>query len=157
MFYFINKDIDFKLSGKLILKQWLNNLLTERGFSCGTINIIFLSDEDLLKLNISSLGHNYYTDIITFDYTEDFNKKKLIADLYISVDSVLKNSLLYEQPYPQRFESELCRVIVHGILHLIGENDITKVQKQKMRCSEDFELAKLSKYFKENKIVISYK
>lgn len=144
MINFIAKDIKFIFTGKNAIKRWLNGVLKDRGTAAGEINVIFLSDAAILSLNRSSLGHNYYTDIITFDYSQDMPDGKIYADLYISVETVLANSKTYKQLSVNKFESELCRVMVHGILHLTGEDDLTPTQQKKMRSAENFYLSRIA-------------
>src|SRR5574344_689299 len=137
MIQFFVEKTKFALSGKRLLKKWIVQIMSERGFECGEINIIFVPDSYILELNKKSLGHNFYTDIITFDYTED---QIVSGDLYISADTVFANSLEYKQT----FAMEICRVIIHGILHMIGEDDLTLAQQKKMRTAENNALKKLS-------------
>lgn len=101
------------------------------------INYVLVSDDELLDINISSLKHDYYTDIITFDYSEG---KSIDAEIYISIDRVMSNSIEFKST----FEDELLRVIVHGLLHIIGFKDSTEEQKKEMR-------------HQENKLIIEYK
>ena len=99
----------------------------------GDISIIFCSDNFILDVNIKYLGHDYFTDIITFDYCEG---NKLSGDLFISVDSVRENASIYGT----EFSDELNRVIVHGILHLIGYDDHSDEDIKDMRAKEDYYL-----------------
>ena len=99
----------------------------------GDINIIFSSDNYILDVNMKYLQHDYFTDIITFDYCE---KKVLSGDLFISVDSVRENSVYYGT----EFEDELNRVIVHGLLHLIGYDDHSDEDIKVMREKENYYL-----------------
>ena len=99
----------------------------------GDINIIFCSDNYILDINIKYLQHDYFTDIITFDYCEG---KKLSGDLFISIDSVRENS----EHYGTEFADELNRVMVHGVLHLIGYDDHTEEDIKVMRSKEDYYL-----------------
>ena len=101
--------------------------------SLGDINIIFCSDNYILDVNMKYLQHDYFTDIITFDYCE---KKVLSGDLFISVDSVRENSVYYGT----EFEDELNRVIVHGLLHLIGYDDHSEGDVKVMREKENYYL-----------------
>jgi|SRR5574344_566424 probable rRNA maturation factor len=137
MIQFFVEKTKFALSGKRLLKKWIVQIMSERGFECGEINIIFVPDSYILELNKKSLGHNFYTDIITFDYSVD---QIVNGDLYISADTVCANADLYKQT----FEKEICRVVIHGILHMIGEDDLTPVQQKKMRAAENSALKKLS-------------
>ena len=101
--------------------------------SLGDINIIFCSDNYILDVNMKYLQHDYFTDIITFDYCE---KKVLSGDLFISVDSVRENSVYYGT----EFEDELNRVIVHCLLHLIGYDDHSEEDVKVMREKENYYL-----------------
>ena len=101
--------------------------------SLGDINIIFCSDNYILDVNMKYLQHDYFTDIITFDYCE---QKVLSGDLFISVDSVRENSVYYGT----EFEDELNRVIVHGLLHLIGYDDHSEEDVKVMREKENYYL-----------------
>ena len=106
----------------------------------GAINIIFCSDNYILDVNQKYLQHDYFTDIITFDYCEG---KTLSGDLFISVDSVRENSIFYGT----EFENELNRVMVHGILHLIGYDDHSDEEQKVMREKENYYLEIRSKLF----------
>ena len=99
----------------------------------GDINVIFCSDPYILKINLQYLSHDYYTDIITFDYSE---KPVVSGDLFISIDSVRENSVYYGTD----FHEELHRVIVHGLLHLIGYDDHTEEDTKMMRSKENYYL-----------------
>ena len=138
--YFL-EDIDFKFSGKRLNIAWLKAVATEESRKLGRINIIFCSDNYLLDVNIKFLQHDYYTDIITFDYCE---KDVLSGDLFISIDSVRSNA----EFFGTTFENELNRVIVHGILHLIGYDDHTEEDQKIMRSKENFYLEKRNELLK---------
>ena len=99
----------------------------------GIINIIFCSDNYILDVNMKYLQHDYFTDIITFDYCE---KDILSGDLFISIDSVRENALFYGTEFPE----ELNRVMVHGVLHLIGYDDHTEDDIKTMRSKENYYL-----------------
>ena len=100
----------------------------------GDISIIFCSDPYILDINQRYLQHDYFTDIITFDYCEG---KVLSGDLFISIDTVRENAA----EYGASFEEELNRVMVHGLLHLIGYDDHTPAEQQEMRSKEDYYLS----------------
>lgn len=100
----------------------------------GDVNIIFCSDNYILDVNLKYLQHDYFTDIITFDYCEN---NVLSGDLFISVDSVRENSVFYNT----EFEDELNRVMVHGILHLIGYDDHTEEDQKVIREKENYYLS----------------
>ena len=128
MIQFFVERVKFSLVGKRLLKKWIAQIVEMRDKECGEINVIFVSDDYILQLNRETLGHNFFTDIITFDYTEG---QIVSGDLYISADTVFANSLEYKQTY----EMEICRVIIHGILHMIGKDHLTIAQQKKMRAA----------------------
>lgn len=99
----------------------------------GDISIIFCSDNYILDVNLRYLHHDYFTDVITFDYCEG---NRLSGDLFISVDSVRENAV----EFGTEFDDELHRVIVHGLLHLIGYDDHTPEDQKQMRDKEDYYL-----------------
>ena len=113
--YFL-EDTNFKFNTRRRTSRWLKSVAEIENRSIGEINIIFCSDPYILDLNIKSLNHHFFTDIITFDYCEG---DILSGDLYISVDTVRANAEFYNTD----FDNELYRVIVHGLLHLIGYDD----------------------------------
>lgn len=128
------EDIDFQFKGKGKNSKWLRLVAESEIRVLGDINIVFCSDNYVLDINQKFLGHDYFTDIITFDYCE---KDRLNGDLFISVDSVRENAI----EYGEEFQRELARVMVHGILHLIGYDDHTKSEQKEMRAKEDYYLS----------------
>ena len=154
MLHFIDNDLKSRLKGKTEIRKWINRVLTIRGYSEGEINIILCSDKFILDLNKSALGHNYFTDIITFDYCEG---NVVSGDLFISLDTVLANSKTYRQMFSPAMKCELLRVIVHGILHLSGEDDSTAYRQKKMRKAENEALNLLLQDFDADKIEVGYK
>lgn len=118
------------------MRRWINNILASYNKRAGNINFIFCSDNYLLELNKKHLRHDYYTDVITFDQSE--TEEIISGDMYISVDRVSDNCGGYS------FEEELHRVMIHGILHLLGFSDKSPAQKKQMRKLEDYCLAALS-------------
>ena len=137
MIRFFNKDIKFTLTDKLLLKKWIKEVVSSYGNRVGDINIILCDDPSILEINNQFLGHDYYTDIITFDYTEE---NVINGELYISIDTVRANA----QEYGQSFPEELHRVIIHGILHLCGLDDHCEEDIKEMREAENLSLEKLS-------------
>ncbi|MBI3233757.1 MAG: rRNA maturation RNase YbeY [Bacteroidetes bacterium] len=127
----------FKILQKKILKDWIITAANEHGYSVSEINIIFCDDEKILEVNNQYLNHNYYTDIITFDLSDE--QKTIQADLYISLDTVYSNSIKLKNA----FEKELLRVVIHGVLHLLGYKDKKKEEIKTIRETEDAYLAKL--------------
>lgn len=130
-YYF--EDTDFRLKAKTRIKYWLKLVAESEVYRLGNVSVIFCSDNYILDINQRFLQHDYFTDIITFDYSEG---DRISGDLFISVDSVRENSL----EYGTKFEDELHRVIVHGILHLIGYDDHTEEDVRVMRAKENYYL-----------------
>ena len=133
MIRFFSEDVCFDFNQKLLTKCWLKLVAEAEQRIIGDINIIFCSDPYILDINIQFLQHDYYTDIITFDYCE---ADVLSGDLFISIDSVRDNS----SEFSSSFNDELNRVIVHGLLHLIGYDDHKDEDITVMRSKEDFYL-----------------
>ncbi len=141
MILFFSEGINFNLKNRSLYKRWIKDIICEYQKGAqpkkpGEINIIFCNDDFLLSINNQYLKHNYYTDIITFDYSDN---QYINGDLYISIDSVKNNS----EKFKTEFFNELSRVIIHGILHLSGFNDHTEKEKIEMRINEDHALSKL--------------
>lgn len=130
MIRFFNNEVKFTINNKLLLKRWIKLVASKFGREAGDLNIIFCSDDKLLEINRQFLGHNYYTDIITFDYCKD---DTIEGELYISIDTVKANAVEYKQS----FSDELHRVIIHGVLHLCGLDDHSNKQKHIMRENEN--------------------
>ena len=130
MINFFNEDIDFKLKGKNNFKVWLNKVAEKEGFIINDLNYIFCSDKYLHKMNLKYLDHDTYTDIITFDNSED--ETIIEGDIFISIERITDNSKTLNTP----FEDETKRVIVHGLLHLCGYDDHSVEGKAQMRRSE---------------------
>ena len=119
------------------ITRWIKSVAADYGFSVGNINYIFCSDERELEVNCQFLGHDYYTDIITFDYS---TPSVLNGDIFISLDTVRTNAELFGKDYTE----ELHRVIIHGILHLCGLNDKGPGERELMEAAEDRALAMLT-------------
>lgn len=137
--HFHTTDVPFRLMHKSQLKRWITLCASHEQRRVGTINIIFCSDDYLLDINKKHLSHDYYTDIITFDYS---SKQSVSGDLFISVHRVQENSLNLSAS----FEKELYRVIIHGVMHLCGYGDKTKKELAIMRSREDFHLSQISNF-----------
>lgn len=136
MIAFLTEDITFKLKEKLKHKAWLKDVAKVEGFKIGELNYIFCSDAYLLDINQKYLGHDTLTDIVTFDNSED--PSILEGDIFISVERVRENALTFDTE-----SSELKRVMVHGLLHLIGYKDKGKAQKELMSKKENEHLTKI--------------
>lgn len=117
---------------------WIKKVAASYGRKVGEIGYLFVDDEKILEVNNEYLGHDYYTDIITFDYDED---DIINGDLVISIDTVRSNAELFSKPY----EEELYRVIIHGILHLCGINDKGPGEREIMEQEENKALAMLQR------------
>jgi probable rRNA maturation factor len=141
MISFNNQDIDFKLKDKLLLKRWIKAVIVKKKRKEGEIGFVFCSDEFLHGINKKYLDHDTYTDIITFDYSKENSKMPVSGEIYISVERVGENAKKFAKP----FEEELHRVIIHGILHLLGYMDKTKSAKTEMTKQEDDCLRALKK------------
>lgn len=133
MIRYDRQDTDFVFKGRRLNNRWLSKVAADEGGKIGEIAVVFCSDEYLLTVNRQFLKHDYYTDIITFDYCEG---DLLSGDLLISVDSVRDNA----SHFGTDFDEELHRVIVHGLLHLIGYDDHSKEDRKRMREKENFYL-----------------
>ncbi|MBS7284511.1 MAG: rRNA maturation RNase YbeY [Prevotella sp.] len=120
------------------INRWIKEVAATYGRRVGDIGYLFVSDEKILEVNNTYLGHDYYTDIITFDYDEE---DIISGDLVISLDTVRTNAELFGKNY----DDELHRVIIHGILHLCGINDKGPGERELMEAAEDKALAMLKK------------
>lgn len=134
---FFYEETNFTLPHSNKIKAWLKTIVVEEKFELGALNYIFCSDEYLLSLNVQYLNHDTYTDIITFDYTQD---RKLEGDIYISVDRVSENAMNLSV----NFDEEINRVMAHGLLHMMGFKDKSNSEKKQMRSKEDSCLSLLS-------------
>lgn len=134
---FFFEDISFKLKNKNKLREWIKNVVLDNGAKIKEINYIFCSDEYLKQVNIDYLDHHYYTDIITFDNSE--NEGVLEGDIFISIDRIQENSLNFSK----NFQDELHRVLIHGVLHLLGFSDKEEDEALEMRKQEDKSLQSL--------------
>ena len=132
MIHFFFENIDkFSLSDRT--KDWLINLITNEGKKAGEINYIFCDDEYLLKVNQDFLQHDYYTDVITFDYVKG---KTIAGDIFVSLPRISENA----ETHSKDFNVELHRVLAHGLLHLCGYKDKTDDEVKEMRNKEDYYL-----------------
>ena len=132
MISFFSENIKFNLKDKRIIQKWIKLVIESENKRTGDINYIFCDDTFLVDLNLKYLNHDTLTDIITFNYNEK-NSNSINGDIYISIDRVKENSDKFKVP----FITELHRVIIHGVLHLLGYKDKTKADKNTMREKED--------------------
>lgn len=131
MIRFFSDDISFKCKNQRFLKHWIQEVLAMHKINDNNLNYIFCNDNYLLHINNEFLQHDFYTDIITFN--NSIIETNLVADIYISIERVMDNS----KKLSIEFEEELHRVMIHGILHLLGFQDKTKKQKEEMRQLEN--------------------
>jgi probable rRNA maturation factor len=127
--YFFKANVAFRFQEKSKIPNWIKKVVKREGGKLASLNIVFCSDKYLLNINRQFLKHDYLTDIITFDYPGD----GITGEIYISTDRVLENS----KTLKVSFEQELRRVIIHGVLHLLGYKDKTVAQKKVIRKKED--------------------
>ena len=128
---FFEEDIDFTLSNEDYISNWIKTIVEKEGFVLQELNFIFCSDEYLYQMNVDYLNHDTYTDIITFDNSEE--DKQIEGDIFISIDRVKDNATSIKSS----FEDELDRVIIHGVLHLMGLKDKTPEEEKEMREKEE--------------------
>lgn len=136
---FFAEDIDFAVPSPRKLSSWIQKAIEKEGFSTKELNYIFCSDTYLLNINQQYLAHNTLTDIITFDNSEEDGEVE--GDIFISIDRVRENA----EKFKTSFFNELCRVVIHGALHLAGYTDKSKDEKELMREKEEAYLSLLKK------------
>lgn len=139
MISFHTEEIKFTLKHKAVIKQWIGSVIQKKKCKTGDISFVFCSDEHLHKINKEYLNHDTYTDIITFDYSQNEPAVAVSGDIFISVDRIKENASKFQKT----FENELHRVIIHGVLHLLGYKDKTKKAKDEMTKQEDLALKEL--------------
>ncbi len=138
MITFSNLSLNFKLKNKTKIKRWIKTITEKEKHTLGHVNYIFCTDDELLEINIKHLNHKTLTDIITFDYTET---KTINSDIFISIERVEENA----KKFKVTFQEELYRVMIHGILHLCGYKDKTKLESETMRKKENWALKFIEK------------
>lgn len=131
------EDVSFPKIQKRKITNWIKETILAEGKIAGNISFIFCSDDYLLNVNKQYLNHDYFTDIITFDYVEN---NVISGDIFISCDRVKENASVYKTG----FSNELTRIIIHGVLHLLGYKDKSKSEKLLMTKKEDFYLEVLA-------------
>jgi len=134
---FFVEQIDFVVEDENRIREWIVKVIEDNNFIPGIINYIFCSDEYLLKINRKHLNHDFYTDIVTFDYVQ---ANQINSDMFISIDRVKDNAVNNSKSFYEEFH----RVVIHGILHLFGYNDKTDEEKKQMRFLEDKYLSLLA-------------
>ncbi|MHB8205752.1 rRNA maturation RNase YbeY [Mucilaginibacter sp.] len=133
---FFEEGISFRLKDKAKVRQWITDTIIAEGFKLKELNYIFCSDAYLLEINKQYLDHDTYTDIVTFDNSEE--EGKIVSDIFISIERIRENAIKFNVTET----TELHRVIIHGALHLLGYKDKSPADKQKMTQKEDFYLSK---------------
>jgi rRNA maturation RNase YbeY len=133
---YCSEDISIPKIQKRKITRWIKETITSEGKVTGDISFIFCSDAYLLEVNKQYLNHDYFTDIITFDYVEN---NLISGDIFISCDRVKENAAQFKTG----FENELSRIIIHGVLHLLGYKDKSKKEKLRMTDKENFYLKEL--------------
>ena len=132
MVNYYTQESDFRLPSKMHTRRWLKAVAEAEGFKIGTLNYIFCGSNNHRQMNIQYVGHDYFTDIITFDYT-DYDRKIVGGDVFIDPETVADNaSKLGTDPTEEMF-----RVVVHGVLHLCGHGDKTPDEERIMHALED--------------------
>lgn len=133
--YFFNDQVEYHLKEKRKIRQWIIQSAENEDYSVAVLNFIFTSDEVLLQMNKQYLNHYYLTDIITFDLSEE--PGKITGDVYISVDRARENARAYKEP----LHREIRRLIIHGLLHLMGYKDKSREETANMRAKEEYYLS----------------
>lgn len=128
---FYTEDVSYTLKHKRGIRQWINDAIIAEGYQLDELSFIFCSDEYLLAINQQYLNHDTYTDVITFDNSEEL--KTITGDIFISIQRIQENAKTFKS---STFK-ELCRVMIHGTLHLLGYPDKTKAAKIVMTQKED--------------------
>lgn len=132
---FFEEDIKFSLPEKNKNKKWLREIASIEGYKLGDLNYIFCSDEYLYRINVDYLDHKTFTDIITFDNSEQ--EKIIEGDIFVSIERIMENSIKEKVP----FEKELKRIMAHGLLHLMGYKDKKEADRKHMREMENQAMA----------------
>lgn len=135
--FFFSENVSSPKFKRRVISAWIKNVILAEGKVTGNISFIFCSDEYLLEVNRTYLNHDYYTDIVTFDYVEG---SIVSGDIFISTDRIRESAVEFNTS----FENELNRIMIHGVLHLLGYKDKNKKDKIQMTAKEDFYLSELS-------------
>lgn len=136
--HFFTEEVKYSLKNKLALKRWIKETILNEGFKLDELTFILCSDEYLLRINQEYLDHDTYTDVITFDNSDQ--EKTITGDIFISIERIIENALSLKQ----EIDVELRRVMIHGTLHLLGYADKGKTAKTQMTKKEDFYLQTFS-------------
>lgn len=137
MIRFTTQDVEMPAFDQRRVQQWIRSVAADYGFTVGDITYVFTDDEGELRVNQQFLGHDYYTDVITFDYS---SQNVISGDIFISLDMIKHNA----EQVGTIFVDELMRIMIHGVLHLTGQGDKTPESKAVMTEKENLALAKLT-------------
>ena len=138
--YFFNEEVSYILRDKNKIRKWILCTISSEDYGKGNINFIFCTDKFLHSTNLQYLQHDTFTDIITFDTSD--KTKEISGDIFISIERVKENS----KTFNVFFKTELFRVMIHGILHLLGYKDKTQEEQELMKSKEDYYLSLLPKF-----------
>lgn len=133
MVRYYNDSCSYRLPEKRRTTEWLRRVAEEEGYALGDVNYIFCSAERLLEMNRQFLGHDYFTDVITFDYSDRKGARTVSGDIFIDVETVADNARIYGATKT----AEMRRVVAHGVLHLCGQKDKTPRAERQMHRKED--------------------
>lgn len=147
MIKYYNDSCSYALPQKRLTAAWLHSVAEQEGYSVGDVNYIFCSAERLLEMNRQFLGHDYFTDVITFDYSDRKGERVVAGDVFIDVETVADNARIYGATKLH----EMRRVVVHGMLHLCGQKDKTLRTEAQMHRKEDKYLAQLQAELEKKK------
>ncbi len=137
MVRYYNDSTTYRLREKRRVAQWLRQVAEAEGYTLGEVSYIFCSSEVHRQMNIDYIGHDYFTDVITFDYSDRKGERVVSGDVFIDVDTVADNARIYGATARE----EMLRVVVHGLLHLCGQKDKTPRAEKQMHRKEDKYLA----------------
>ena len=137
MVRYYNDDCTYRLPEKRLTAAWLKRVAEEEGYTLGDVTYIFCSSKVHRKMNIDFIGHDYFTDVITFDYSDLRGEGVVSGDIFIDVETVADNARIYGVTARQ----EMLRVVVHGVLHLCGQKDKDPEDEKEMHRKEDKYLA----------------
>ena len=140
MIRYYNESCNYSLPKKRLTSAWLKSLAQQEGYALGEVNYICCSAEHLLEMNRQFLGHDYFTDVITFDYSDRKVEKVVSGDVFIDVETVADNARIYGATKLH----EMRRILAHGLLHLCGQKDKTPSAERQMHRKEDKYLAQLT-------------
>ena len=143
MIHFYTEGCNYNLPKRLAMRRWIEEVVRREGYRAGEINYIFCSSEYHRQMNRDFLGHDYFTDVITFDYSDRKGTKIVAGDVFIDVDTVADNARIYGTTKT----NEMHRIIAHGVLHLCGQKDKTERAEKQMHRKEDKYLKLLKEQF----------